>query len=78
MKATVLKNALLLSIGYVSNAFAASGAREDNSGLFVWIFLGFCALIVIAQLMPVMLLLFGFAKGLSKDKTAEPQTVKTK
>ncbi|KAA0890415.1 hypothetical protein [Oryzomonas rubra] len=78
MKTTLLKNALLLSIGSVSNAFAASSAREDNSGLFVWIFLGFCALIVIAQLMPVMLLLFGFAKGLSKDKTAEPQPVKTK
>lgn len=78
MKTTLLKNTLLLSIGSVSNAFAASSAREDNSGLFVWIFLGFCALIVIAQLMPVMLLLFGFAKGLSKDKTAEPQPVKTK
>jgi hypothetical protein len=78
MKTTLFKNALLLSIGSVSNAFAASSVREDNSGLFVWIFLGFCALIVIAQLMPVMLLLFGFAKGLSKDKTAEPLTVKTK
>ncbi|GFE60744.1 hypothetical protein [Geobacter sp. AOG2] len=76
MKSTPLKTALLMSIGSASNAFAASGAREDNSGLFVWIFLGFCALIVIAQLMPVMLLMFGFAKGLSKDKTTEPQAVK--
>jgi len=78
MKTTALKTALLASIGSASSAFAASGAREDNSGLFVWIFLGFCALIVIAQLMPVMLLMFGFAKGLGKDKAAEPHAVKTK
>ena len=30
-------------------AFAASGLSEDNSGIFVWVFLGFCALIVVAQ-----------------------------
>lgn len=78
MKTTPLKTALLMCIGSTSSAFAASGAREDNSGLFVWIFLGFCALIVIAQLMPVMLLMFGFAKGLSKDKSAEPHAVKTR
>ena len=78
MKTTALKTALMTSIGFASNAFAASSAREDNSGLFVWIFLGFCALIVVAQLMPVMLLMFGFAKGLGKDKVAEPHAVKTK
>jgi len=78
MKTTPLKIALLMSIGSASSAFAASGAREDNSGLFVWLFLGFCALIVVAQLMPVMLLMFGFAKGLGKEKSAEPHAVKTK
>lgn len=78
MKTETLRNALTMTIGSASSAFAAGGAREDNSGLFVWIFLGFCALIVIAQLMPAVLLLFGFAKGLSKDKAAEPHTVTAK
>jgi hypothetical protein len=49
----------------------AAQAREDHSGLVVWIFLGFCALIVIAQLVPAILLLTGMIKGLvtSRDKS---------
>ena len=46
-----------------ATAFAATGAREDSSGLFVWIFLGFCSLIVVAQVIPAVLLMFGMAKG---------------
>ena len=58
-----------------ATAFAASTPRVDDSGLFVWIFLGFCALIVIAQVMPALLLLLGMAKGVGsmikdKDKAA--------
>jgi hypothetical protein len=75
MKTTPLKNALMMTIGSASSAFAASGARDDNSGLFVWIFLGFCALIVVAQLMPAVLMMLGFAKAMGKEKVAEPQTV---
>ena len=43
---------------------AASGLREDNSGIFVWVFLGFCALIVVAQVIPAILLMTGMVKGL--------------
>jgi len=46
-----------------ATAFAAGAPRVDDSGLFVWIFLGFCALIVIAQVMPALLLMFGMVKG---------------
>lgn len=53
-------------LGSVATAFAASGAREDNSGVFVWIFLGFCALIVVAQLVPAVLTMFGMAKGVAE------------
>ena len=44
--------------------FAASGLSEDNSGIFVWVFLGFCALIVVAQIIPAVLLMTGMVKGL--------------
>ncbi|MRR38788.1 hypothetical protein EG829_29895 [bacterium] len=64
-------NALVLLLGSVSSAFAASGAREDNSGIFVWIFLGFCALIVVMQLMPAVLMVLGIAKGLRKESPHE-------
>jgi len=57
--------ALATLIGTIApaTAFAASGAHVDNSGIFVWIFLGFCALIVVAQVIPAVLLFFGMVKG---------------
>ncbi len=54
-----------------SSALAASGAHEDNSGIFVWAFLALCALIIIGQLVPVFLVMLGFAKGVRKEKKAE-------
>ena len=42
---------------------ATSGVREDNSGVFVWVFLGFCALIVVAQVIPAVLMATGMVKG---------------
>ena len=57
-------------------AFAASGAREDNSGVFVWVFLGFCALIVVAQIIPAIMLMFGMAKGITSVVKEELATVK--
>jgi len=51
--------------------WAATAAREDNSNLFVWIFLAFCALVVVAQLIPALLMILGFAKGVKK-KPAQP------
>jgi len=54
-------------------AFAASGLSEDNSGIFVWVFLGFCAMIVVAQVIPAVLLMTGMVKGMVavvKDETA--------
>jgi len=55
-------------------AFAA-GARTDHSGLVVWMFLGFCALIVAAQLIPAALMLLGLVKGVGapQEKSAVQQ-----
>jgi hypothetical protein len=57
-------------------AFAASGAREDSSGIFVWVFLGFCALIVVAQVVPAIMLMFGMAKGITSVVKEVTATVK--
>ena len=43
----------------------ASGGRVDDSGIFVWVFLGFCAMIVVAQVVPAVLLMVGMAKGVA-------------
>lgn len=52
--------------------FAASG-RSDHSGFLVWAFLGFCALIVAAQLIPAMLTMFGLVKGVVSKSEQEAE-----
>lgn len=50
---SILLTSLITAI-LSSPAFAAAGAREDNSDLVVWVFLAFCALIVIGQMFPMI------------------------
>ena len=44
------------------SAFAATGLTESNSSIFVWIFLGYCSLIVIAQVIPAVILFTSMVK----------------
>lgn len=66
-------NMLMTMIVVLTNATAAfaAPAREDNSGIIVWAFLGFCALIVIAQVIPAILMMIGAARGFLPEKKAE-------
>lgn len=53
---------------------ALAAGREDTSGIFVWAFLGLCALIVAAQVVPAVLMMVGAARSMAKtvhDATAE-------
>ena len=56
--------ATIMGIIAPATAFAASGAAEEGSGVFVWIFLGFFALIVVGQLVPAAMLITGMVKGI--------------
>ena len=47
-------------------AFAVDTSKTYSSGLLIGIFLAFCALIVVVQLMPSVMLLIGFVKGLAR------------
>jgi len=58
---------LMLTVG---NAFAVSTTRVYNSGILVLLFLGVCALVVVAQLIPAIMTLWGMLKGIPK-KAAE-------
>jgi hypothetical protein len=80
-KEDVMKNGTLtrtlalgmtLLSGNATTAWAAGSAREDNSDLFVWIFLAFCALIIVAQLIPAAMMMLGLARGAKKGA---PQVV---
>lgn len=59
-------------------ALAQTG-REDTSGLFVWAFLGLCALIVAAQVIPAILVMVGAARGIAQGiKEAERKPAESK
>lgn len=48
--------------------YAASGAGDDNIGFFAWLFMAMCGLILVGQLLPAALLMFGFVKGFKKEE----------
>ena len=68
----------------VAASALAGGGTEDPSGFVVWMFLGFCALIVIGQLIPVIITLWGAKKAfehrpaeapVASDSQEEPHVV---
>lgn len=64
MKGTrIVLNTMMLSLAAVTPAFAASTTRVYNSGILVLVFLGFCALVVVAQLIPALITLWGMLKS---------------
>lgn len=77
MRTRATISAVAAVLGSVSSAFAASGAREDNSGVLSWIFLGFCALIVVAQMVPAVLTMIGMAKGVAESVGAKAEVENT-
>ncbi|MFZ4859658.1 MAG: hypothetical protein ACOYL3_25070 [Desulfuromonadaceae bacterium] len=56
-----------------ATAFAAADAAAGNDGLFVWIFLGFFALIVVGQLVPAVMLVIGLVRGITARTEAETE-----
>lgn len=57
---------LVTLIGTIApaTAFAAGNFLAGDDGIFVWIFLGFFAMIVVGQLIPAVMLVIGLAKGI--------------
>ncbi|KIH77971.1 hypothetical protein SAMN05660860_02369 [Geoalkalibacter ferrihydriticus] len=68
MKATLFA-ALAILLSIASPAFAAAGT-QGHSGILVWAFIGFFALIVVAQLVPAFVILFAAVKGLFQGREA--------
>ncbi len=57
---------LTLWLGIVSHAFAATTTKIYSSGILVLVFLGFCALVVVVQLIPAIITLVGMIRGMVK------------
>jgi len=62
-------------LGTTNFARAASATPDDGSQLVVWAFLGMCALIVILQVVPLVVMSFGMVKALFKGKEEQPVEV---
>lgn len=57
------KIAISLWIVILAAVPAFAGQHTENSGFLAWLFIGFCGLIVICQLIPALVLGFGMIKG---------------
>ena len=69
MKAlTKISLTTLVTLLVASPAFASTAGRVDHSGFIVWAFLGFCALIVVAQLVPAVMVMLGVVKAVASPK----------
>jgi len=58
---------LLVSMVSVSPALAADTSKVYTSGILVLLFVGFCALLVVAQLLPAVMNLLGVTKQAAKN-----------
>jgi len=76
MKPSIIANTAVLALGPAATALAAQG-REDGSGVFVWVFIAFCALIVVAQVLPAVLMALGIIKGVKKSVTEEQEVTES-
>ena len=55
----------------VSPALAVDTSQTYNSGILVLAFVGFCALLIVAQLVPAVLALFGMTKEAVKSTSGK-------
>ena len=58
---------IFLVLAVINPAFAADTVVY-KSGILVSLFVGVCALVVVAQLVPALMLVVGFIKGLAQKK----------
>ena len=80
MKTTKLTTALTTfaaTLLLTANAHAASTNKVFISKIGIFIFLGFCALVLVVQLIPAMMTLYGMLKGVS-SKEKSPSHVKSR
>jgi hypothetical protein len=71
-KSVTALNAALITLATVTSAHASGAATNKVfiSGPLILIFLGFCALVVVVQLIPAITALYGMLKG-AKDSKVE-------
>jgi len=72
MKTSLLSLALVLVA--VSPTLAVDTAKTYTSGILILLFVGFCALLIVAQLVPALLALFGLTRQAARASSGHKQT----
>jgi len=70
-KAKTFLTTFALVLLAVSPALATDTSKTYNSGILVLLFVGFCALIIVAQLVPAVLALFGMTKEAARGTSGK-------
>jgi len=67
---TAVCSAIIINLAASSGAVASSGVTNKVfvSGPLILIFLGFCALVVVIQCIPAIIMLYGMIKGAASKK----------
>ena len=65
--AKIFLTTFALMLMAASPALATDTSKTYNSGILVLLFVGFCALLIVAQLVPAVLALFGMTKEAAKS-----------
>lgn len=75
---TTVLSTVALTLLACTGAFASSGVTNKVfvSGPLILLFLGFCALVVVIQCIPAVIMLYGMIKGTLSAKTGEKVEVK--
>ncbi len=66
-----LLTTFVLLLTLVSPALAVDTSKTYNSGILILLFVGFCALIIVAQLVPALLALFGLTKEAARSTSGK-------
>jgi hypothetical protein len=77
---TAICSAVAISLATGSSAFASSGVTNKVfvSGPLILLFLGFCALVVVIQCIPAIVMLYGMIKGAVSKNESETATATAK
>ncbi len=68
---------IAITMMLVSPAFAVDTSQTYNSGILTLLFVGFCALLIVAQLVPAVLVLFGMTKAVAQGVAEKRSSAKS-
>lgn len=64
---------LALVLMVVSPVLAVDTSKTYSSGILILLFVGFCALLIVAQLVPALLALFGLTREAAQSGSRQQQ-----